>query len=103
MKKILLITLIGTVFAATSAFACDTCAKHAPKGEAAKMECSADCDKPCCAKKAECTKECDKPCCAEKKACAADCDKPCCAEKKADTAVTSGAAPCCEALAGKSA
>ena len=87
MKKIILITLVGTVFAVTSALACDTCAAHAKKAEGEKMVCSADCDKPCCA---------------EKKACAENCDKPCCAEKKADTAAAA-TAPCCEAVVGKAA
>ena len=100
MKKILLIALIGTVFAATSAFACDTCKKHAPKADGQKMVCPDGCDKPCCAKKAECPKGCDKPCCDKKKACPENCDKPCC--KKDETATkTEGTAPCCEAMLGK--
>ena len=62
---------------------------------AAKGDCEADCDKPCCADKGDaaakeaqaCPTDCDKPCCAdkgeakdEKAACPPDCTKPCCAK-----------------------
>ena len=102
MKKILLIALIGSVFAATSTFACDTCAAHAKKSDDSKMVCPAECDKPCCAEKKACCGEGEK-CCSEKKAaCAENCDKPCCAKKKAETATkTDGVAPCCSEMLGK--
>lgn len=105
MKKILLITLVGTIFAVASANACDTCAKHTHKADGTHEACAADCDKKCCAEsKAACKEGCDKKCCAEKKAaCKEGCTKPCCA-KKADTAAKpEGAAPCCEAILGKAA
>ena len=90
MKKILLITLIGSLFAATSAFAnCGTCGV----GEDGKEACKAECVKKCCAKKA--------------KDCAADCEKPCCNKEKAEeaTADETAVAPkksgaCCAAKAG---
>jgi hypothetical protein len=88
MKKILLITVLGTLFAAGSAFGhCGTCGvgdeAHA---EGAKSECKADCSKPCSDEKkadckAECKKDCAKPCDAKEKAAA----KPsaCCPATKA--------------------
>lgn len=71
MKKILLITVLGTLFAAGSAFAhCGTCGVgEKAHGDAAKADCTAECAKACCAeKKAECKADCTKPCCAKEKA-----------------------------------
>ena len=106
MKKILLITLVGTIFAVASANACDTCAKHTHKADGTHEACAADCDKKCCAetKAACCAEGCTKPCCAEKKAaCKEGCTKPCCAEKADTAAKAEAAAPCCEAILGKAA
>jgi hypothetical protein len=63
MKKILLITVLGTLFAAGSAFAhCGTCGVgDAAHGDKAKAECKTECAKPCCGeKKADCKSECTK-------------------------------------------
>lgn len=63
MKKILLIALLGSLFAATSAYAgCGSCDANAEKA------CKAECKKECCAEKAECAEECTKPCCAKEEA-----------------------------------
>jgi hypothetical protein len=86
MKKILLLTAIASMFAATSAFAhCGSC----EAGE--KAECKAECKKECCAKKKDCAKECKKECCAKKEskdetAAAATKEGACCAAKAAKPA-----------------
>ena len=105
MKKILLIAIVGTLFATSSAFAhCGSCGV----GDEAHAE-----KKACCAEKADCKKDCEKACCAAKKAecsdkkenCKEKCSKPCCAKEKADeTAASSTEAPaCCPAKAAKTA
>jgi hypothetical protein len=103
MKKILLITILGTLFAAGSAFAhCGACgadAAHAEKGD--KMECKAECKKACCGKKAECCKaECTKSCDGEgKKCCGTEgkCCKSACTKDEAKEKAEAAAkpAPCC--------
>ena len=93
MKKILLIAVLGTFFAAGSAFAhCGSCGAG-EKAHADKAECKTECAKPCCGeKKAECKSECAKPCCAKEKA----------EEKAADETAAAKSGACCPAKkAGK--
>ena len=119
MKKILLIAIVGTLFATASAFGhCGACgAGDKAHAHADVKECKAECAKACCATDAKAccgtdakaccgadAKACcgtdAKACCGSKAAkCAADCDKPCCAVKKADeTAVKApSASACCPA------
>ena len=89
MKKYLLLTFAGVLFASVNAFAhCGTCGvgDKAAHEHADKAECAEACQKACCAKKAECAESCTKPCCA--KPAATDAAEPtaaaapsCCASK----------------------
>ncbi len=105
MKKILLIVLVGTFFAAGAAYAgCGTCG---PKDGADKVKCAENCAKACCAEKAECddakkcAEGCDKKCCAEKaKKCGDDCKKPCCAKDDATASAKEAVPPCCAKMLG---
>lgn len=92
MKKILLITFLGTLFAAGSAFAhCGACGSDAAH-KADKAECKSECMAEC---KAECAKDKAKKCCGSSE-CAKD--KAACTKDKAEGNADDTAAkpaPCC--------
>lgn len=101
MKKILLITFIGTLFAAGSAFAhCGACG---PASDAEHKETA----KACCSAKAECTAEAMASCpySGDKAACSKDakaagkgaCTKPCDSATKTETAKAAKDGACCPA------
>lgn len=88
MKKVLLLTAIGSLFLATSAFAhCGSCGSDAADHSHAKKE--------CCGTEGKCCKE--GKACEEKKACAEECKKKCCAKKEAceKTAAAAAEKPAC--------
>ena len=101
MKKILLITILGTLFAAGNAFAhCGACAADAAE-KADKIECKAECKK-CCGTEGKCCKSECKSKCEGKKCCGTEgkcCKEKCSEEKADDTAAKSEA--CCPGLAPK--
>jgi hypothetical protein len=113
MKKILLIVLVGTFFAAGAAYAgCGSCG---PKDGAEKAKCTENCEKACCAEAKKCCGEggeccaekakkcpegCTKPCCDKKAKCGDDCTKPCCAKEDATASTKEAIAPCCAQMLG---
>ncbi|MGC9453104.1 MAG: hypothetical protein ACP5I4_16860 [Oceanipulchritudo sp.] len=98
MKKLLLISFIGFIFAASGAYAhCGACgAGDADHEQAAKSECTAE-KKAECAKEMKCCSE-GKSCCSgEKKSCPAGGDK----EKAEDAVAKPAKSLCCPAMSGK--
>lgn len=91
MKKVLLLTLIGSLFAAVSAFAGPGCNAAKATSYAAKSACSAEKVVATCPAMAEkaCSDE-KKANCAEKTAVATSGE-----DKKADETAAVSAAPCC--------
>ena len=88
MKKIILLAMIGTLFAAGNAFAhCGSCGVG-DEAKEHKAECCGKEGKCCHDKKADCEKACD-----DKKA---DC-KEACEKKKSDSTAAAEAPACCPA------
>ena len=89
MKKIILLAMIGTLFAAGSAFAhCGSCGVG-DEAKEHKAECCGKEGKCCHDKKADCEKACD-----DKKK--AEC-KEACEKKKSDSTAAAEAPACCPA------
>jgi len=102
MKKILLLTFVGTLFAAGSAFAhCGSCGTGEEAHEHAAKACCSEKAGECCKAAKACCSDKAGECCKKKSACKSDCTKPCCgkekAEKAADATAAAKAPSCCPA------